>query len=49
MRCEFEEKEYEQPLNYELAWKQRVWSPGQLFENKLGFDAARAEKVFVPN
>ena len=38
--CEFEEKEYEQPLNYELAWKRRVWSPGQVFEKKLGFDAA---------
>ena len=39
MRCEFEEKEYEQPLNYELG-KQNVWSPGQVFESIVGFDAA---------
>jgi len=40
MRCEFEEKEYEQPLNYELAWKRRVYSPGQVFENEIAIDAA---------
>ena len=40
MQCEFEEKEYEQPLNYELAWKRRVYSPGQVFENKIAIDAA---------
>ena len=40
MQCEFEEKEYEQPLNYELAWKRRVYSPGQAFENKIAIDAA---------
>jgi len=39
MRCQFEEKEYEQPLDYELG-KHNVWSPGQVFENKVGFDAA---------
>lgn len=40
LQCEFEEKEYEQPLNYELAWKRRVYSPGQVFENKIAIDAA---------
>lgn len=39
MRCEFEEKEYESFLYHELEWNcELVWSPGQCFENCIGFD-----------
>jgi len=40
LQCEFEEKQYEQPLNYELASKRRIYPAGQRFENKLAIDAA---------
>lgn len=40
MQCEFEEKQYEQILNMELAWKSRVFPSGQILENTLGIDAA---------
>jgi len=39
VNCEFEEKEYEQPLNSELG-NHNLWSPGQVFESVVGFDAA---------
>lgn len=41
MKCEFEEKQYEQLLNMELAGtKQILYVPGQVFENVIGIDAA---------
>lgn len=41
MEAEFEEKEYEGPLNHELlAGDPRFWPPGQVFEKYMGFDAA---------
>jgi len=46
MKCQFEEKQFEQYLNYALA-KRRNWfySPGQVMEFTLGFDSA----VYVEN
>jgi len=38
--CEFKEKQYEQPLNNELAWKGQVYIPGQVLENDIAIDAA---------
>lgn len=40
--AEFEEKEYEQPLNFELLFDPRnlIWTPGQVFEEHFGIDAA---------
>ena len=40
--AEFEEKEYEQPLNNELLVDNRnpLWTPGQVFEEHFGIDAA---------
>lgn len=39
--CEFEEKEYEYPLYAELTNGTRhIWTPGQVLEFHLGFDAA---------
>ena len=40
--AEFEEKEYEQPLNVELLFdtKNLLWTPGQVFEEHFGIDAA---------
>jgi hypothetical protein len=40
MNCEFEEKQYEWFLNYELAEKGQVYPSGQFLENDLGIDAA---------
>lgn len=41
MEAEFEEKEYEGPLNHELLVNDpRVWPPGQVFEKYMGIDAA---------
>jgi len=41
MKCEFEEKQYEQYLNIELAGKRKIlFIPGQVFENIIGIDAA---------
>lgn len=41
MECEFEEKEYEGPLNHELLLGDpRIWSPGQVFEKHMGLDSA---------
>lgn len=41
MIAEFEEKEYEQNLNFELLYKKGLmFSPGQVLENTLGFDVA---------
>lgn len=41
MEAEFEEKEYEGPLNHELlASDPRFWPPGQVFEKHMGIDAA---------
>lgn len=40
-RTEFEEKEYEQPLNRQLLLgSNNLWSPGQVFEKKIGIDSA---------
>jgi hypothetical protein len=41
-QVEFEEKEYEQPLNRELLFERGslLWSPGQVFEEHFGIDAA---------
>lgn len=41
MDCEFEEKQFEQHLNFELLSKKNMfYVPGQVLENSLGFDAA---------
>ena len=41
MKCEFEEKQYEQHLNNELLMRQEfLYVPGQVLEGQLGFDAA---------
>ena len=40
MRCQFEEKQYEQLLNNELAEKERIYIPGQVLENDIAIDAA---------
>lgn len=41
MKAEFEEKEYEIPLNSQLLLgNQNVWTPGQVFEGNFGIDAA---------
>ena len=39
--AEFEEKEYEQPLNVELLFDRQnlLWTPGQVFEEHFGIDA----------
>ena len=45
MDCEFEEKQYEEPLNFELAERgSLIFSPGQVFENTLGIDVALFSK-----
>jgi hypothetical protein len=43
--AEFEEKEYEAALYNQLVSGNRLWSPGQVLESYLGFDAA----LFVDN
>ena len=41
MRCEFEERQFEQYLNMELVGKRKIlYVPGLLFEKTLGIDAA---------
>ena len=41
MKCEFEEKQYEQHLNNELLHRKHLlYDPGQVLEGRLGFDAA---------
>jgi len=40
MECEFEEKQYEFPLDMELVEGQKVFIPGSVFEHSLGTDAA---------
>jgi len=46
MRAEFEEKQFEQALNFELANANRfLYTPGQCLENILGFDAG----IFTSN
>lgn len=40
MDAEFEEKQYEQLLNNELASKKRIFPTGQVFENTVGVDVA---------
>jgi hypothetical protein len=41
VKCQFEEKQYEQHLNNELLHrKQLLYVPGQVLEGRLGFDAA---------
>ncbi|WP_162549940.1 hypothetical protein [Hymenobacter nivis] len=38
---EFEEKEYENPLNHQLLLKSNnLWTPGQVFEKAFGIDSA---------
>ena len=44
MRCEFEEKQYGEPLNNELSSRAPIYAPGQVFENKIGIDAALFSK-----
>jgi len=44
MKCQFEEKQYEHPLNRELAWKRRIYNPGQVYEHKIAIDAAILSK-----
>lgn len=41
-KSEFEEKEYENPLNVELLFQStfNLWTPGQVFEKDFGIDAA---------
>jgi hypothetical protein len=39
--AEFEEREYEYPLYFELSHDSgNIWSPGQVLEGHFGFDAA---------
>jgi len=38
--CQFEEKEFEQPLNIELGCKGKVFPAGQFLEGQIGIDAA---------
>ncbi len=38
--AEFEEKEFEGPLNGQLGLGGPLWSPGQVLENLVGFDVA---------
>jgi len=40
MECEFEEKQYEELLNCELAFRGRIYPAGQVLENTIGIDAA---------
>jgi len=40
MDCEYEEKQYEQLMNYELAEKGRIYPAGQCLEKDIGIDAA---------
>lgn len=41
MDAEFEEKEYEMPLNAQLSQgNSNLWTPGQVFEGHFGIDAA---------
>jgi len=40
MECEFEEKQYEFPLNKELVEGHNIFVPGPVFESILGMDAA---------
>ncbi len=41
MTPEFEEKEYEQPLNQQLLFgSPHLWTPGQVFEQHFGVDSA---------
>ena len=55
--AEFEEKEYENPLNIELLFNKstNIWAPGQVFEEHFGIDSALLAthptfwKLFNPN
>ena len=38
--AEFEEKEFEGPINTQLSLGSPLWSPGQVLERLVGFDAA---------
>jgi hypothetical protein len=40
MDCEFEEKQYEQLMNYELADRGKIYPAGQCLEKDIGIDAA---------
>lgn len=40
MECEFEEKQYEQLLNFELGEKRKIFPAGQVLENAIGIDVA---------
>lgn len=41
MKCEFEEKQYEQALNFELLQGHNaLYVPGQVLEGQIGFDSA---------
>lgn len=40
MDCEFEEKQYEEPMNAELAGRRIYYAPGQILENVVAIDAA---------
>ena len=40
VECQFEEKQFEQHLNSELARNGRIYVPGQVLENKIAIDAA---------
>lgn len=41
MNAEFEEKEYENPLNVQLLFgSYELWTPGQVFEGNFGIDSA---------
>lgn len=44
MYSEFEEKQYEQPLNNELAEKRKIFPSGQVLESVIGIDAALYSK-----
>ncbi len=44
MKCEFEERQYEEPLNRELGQKRKIFDVGQFLENTLGMDSAMFSK-----
>lgn len=45
--AEFEEKEYEAPLYRQLSADSRVWSPGQVLEQHVGFDQALYSRMNI--
>jgi hypothetical protein len=47
MYAQFEEKQYEDALKIELVDKTSIYTPGQVFENDIGIDAALFSKNLI--